>query len=92
MATRMSLRARLVLALGLLLLIGLGAFGFGTYARYSANERAHWTTACGPSDCSAEGQLIGVGAGLGEPETGQRRGARRGLRILQPQRGLRRAA
>ncbi len=34
----MSLRARLVAALGLLLIVGLTAFGFGTYVRYSRSQ------------------------------------------------------
>lgn len=70
----MSLRARLVLALGLLLLIGLGAFGLGAYARYSASERATLDDRLRTLGRDAEGQLL-AGAGLGEsePDTGESR-------------------
>lgn len=59
----MSLRAKLVTALGVLLAVGLLAFGVGTYVRYSAAEYHRLDDRLSNSVQSAERYLHGV-AGL----------------------------
>lgn len=59
----MSLRTKLVAALGVLLTAGLLAFGIGTYARYSAAEYSRLDTGLRTSALAAERYLHGI-AGL----------------------------
>lgn len=53
----MSLRAKLVIALGALLALGLLAFGIGTYARYSASEYRRLDDRLRNSSIAAEREL-----------------------------------
>jgi two-component system OmpR family sensor kinase len=53
----MSLRAKLVIALGALLALGLLAFGIGTYARYSAAEYRRLDDRLRSSSIAAEREL-----------------------------------
>ena len=53
----MSLRAKLVIALGALLALGLLAFGIGTYARYSSAEYRRLDDRLRSSSIAAEREL-----------------------------------
>ena len=72
----MSLRAKLVIALGTMLAIGLLAFGIGTYNRYSAAEYRRLDERLRSSLPSAERELHdAAGLDSGGPEPGGADGA-----------------
>jgi two-component system, OmpR family, sensor kinase len=71
----MSLRAKLVIALGAMLALGLLAFGIGTYSRYSSAEYRRLDDRLGSSLPSAERELHDVagldpGGGPGDDDLG----------------------
>jgi two-component system OmpR family sensor kinase len=71
----MSLRAKLVAALGALLALGLLAFGAGTYSRYSTAEYRRLDDRLRNSSISAERELhdatgLDPGGGFGGPDGG----------------------